>query len=71
MGQHKHNPTAILAKEGKLPPKEPKMGKPERRRFLREMMRQELIKMAMESKAQPKEAEGQPEETEDKAGAAE
>ena len=24
MGQHKYNQTAILAKEGKLPPKEPK-----------------------------------------------
>lgn len=24
MGQHKHNPTAIAAKEGKLPPKRPK-----------------------------------------------
>lgn len=24
MGQHKHNPVAIAAKEGKLPPKRPK-----------------------------------------------
>ena len=27
MGQHKHNPTAIAAKEGKLPPKTPKKSK--------------------------------------------
>ena len=30
MGQHKHNPTAIAAKEGKLPPKPPKMSTRER-----------------------------------------
>lgn len=29
MGQHKHNPTAIAAKEGKLPPKPKKKGKRE------------------------------------------
>lgn len=27
MGQHKHNPTAIAAKEGKLPPKPEKKSK--------------------------------------------
>ena len=27
MGQHKHNPTAIAAKRGKLPPKQPKKSK--------------------------------------------
>lgn len=30
MGQHKYNPTAIAAKEGKLPPKEKKLNKRER-----------------------------------------
>jgi len=30
MGQHKYNPTAIAAKEGKLPPKEKKLSKRER-----------------------------------------
>ena len=30
MGQHKYNPTAIAAKEGKLPPKEKKLSKHER-----------------------------------------
>ena len=29
MGQHKHNPTAILAKEGMLPPKDIQMSKRE------------------------------------------
>lgn len=29
MGQHKYNPTAIAAKEGKLPPKEKKLSKHE------------------------------------------
>lgn len=27
MGQHKHNPTAIAAKNGELPPKKPKPSK--------------------------------------------
>ena len=34
MGQHKHNPTAIAAKEGKLPPKPAKVSKREARRIL-------------------------------------
>lgn len=34
MGQHKYNPTAIAAKEGKLSPKEKKMSKRERDIFL-------------------------------------
>lgn len=34
MGQHKHNPTAIAAKNGELPPKPKKMGKSERDRLL-------------------------------------
>ena len=29
MGQHKHNPTALLAKEGMLPPKDIQMSKRE------------------------------------------
>lgn len=36
MGEHKRNPVAKLAKEGKLPPKGPKIGYPERRRRLQE-----------------------------------
>lgn len=34
MGQHKHNPTAIAAKNGELPPKPKKMGKRESERLL-------------------------------------
>lgn len=34
MGQHKHNPTAIAAKNGELPPKPKKMGKREAERML-------------------------------------
>ena len=33
MGQHKHNPTAIAAKNGELPPKHKKMSKRERERL--------------------------------------
>jgi hypothetical protein len=36
MGQHKHNQTAILAKEGKLPPKEKRMTRTEARRNVNE-----------------------------------
>lgn len=34
MGQHKHNPTAIKAQNGELPPKPKKMGKREADRQL-------------------------------------
>ncbi len=34
MGQHKHNPTAIAAKNGELPPKPKQMGKREAERLL-------------------------------------
>ena len=34
MGQHKHNPTAIAASKGELPPKPKKMGKREAERLL-------------------------------------
>lgn len=34
MGQHKHNPTAIAAKNGELPPKPKKLGKREAERWL-------------------------------------
>ena len=34
MGQHKHNPTAIAAAKGELPPKPKKMGKRETDRLL-------------------------------------
>ena len=34
MGQHKHNPTAIAAKNGEIPPKPKKIGKRESDRWL-------------------------------------
>lgn len=34
MGQHKHNPTAIAAKNGELPPKEKSIGKRKTERSL-------------------------------------
>jgi hypothetical protein len=34
MGQHKHNPTAIAAKNGEFPPKAQKMSKREAERLL-------------------------------------
>ena len=43
MGQHKHNPTAIAAKEGKLPPKPPKKSKKERDRELQAMVWQAMM----------------------------
>ena len=51
MGQHKHNKTAIAAKEGLLPPKEKGMTKAETKRYLQglvyEHMRQKSPVMAM------------------------
>lgn len=38
MGQHKHNPTAIAAKNGELQPKPPKMSKRERDAMLMAMI---------------------------------
>lgn len=38
MGHHKYNPTAIAAKEGKLPPKLPKKSKKEQERELSGMI---------------------------------
>lgn len=42
MGQHKHNPTAIAAKNGELPPKPKKMGKRDRDRLLMREIRREI-----------------------------
>lgn len=40
MGQHKHNPVALAAKRGELPPKPPKLSKREAERMLyAEMMK--------------------------------
>ena len=51
MGQHKHNPTAIAAKEGKLPPKPPKLSKAEYERELRGALWGALFKKAPQAAA--------------------
>ena len=38
MGEHKHNPTAIAAKNGELPPKKTKLSKREREALLTKMI---------------------------------
>jgi hypothetical protein len=38
MGQHKHNPTAIAAKNGELPPKPKRLSKRQRDRLLMKMI---------------------------------
>lgn len=42
MGQHKHNPTAIAAANGMLPPKPKKLDKRENERFLESMIWAEI-----------------------------
>ena len=44
MGQHKHNPTAIAAANGMLPPKPKKLDKRENERFLESMIWAEIYK---------------------------
>lgn len=42
MGQHKHNPTAIAKKEGKLPPKKPKWAEDELYKAMPEDLRKKV-----------------------------
>lgn len=49
MGQHKHNPTAIAAKKGELPPKPPKPGKRERDAMLHAEMIKALHKKGLDT----------------------
>lgn len=42
MGKHKHNPTAIAAENGMLPPKPKKLDKRESERFLESMILAEI-----------------------------
>ena len=52
MGEHKYNPNVQLAKEGKLPPREPRMSKAETNAWLRkkaiEYMRMKGLPIAHE-----------------------
>lgn len=43
MGQHKNNPTAIKAKEGKLHPKKRGPGKHDRDKFIRDLIWKRLF----------------------------
>jgi hypothetical protein len=43
MGQHKHNPTAIAAKNGELPPKPPKMTKREKERIIYSVIEEKMF----------------------------
>ena len=47
MGQHKTNPTAILAKEGKLPPKQKGMSKSEQIALVHKLFQKHLIQSIM------------------------
>ena len=49
MGQHKHNPTAIAAKNGELPPKPKKMGKREAERLMYAKCKEILYKPLIEA----------------------
>lgn len=54
MGQHKRNPIAIAAKNGELPPKEPKMSKAERDRILYAKCQEIMFRHVMSSPVKPK-----------------
>lgn len=43
MGEHKHNPTAIAAKNGELPPKKKPMGTVESREWVYEWIREHTL----------------------------
>lgn len=47
MGQHKSNPTAIAAKEGKLPPKPPALSKRERDEIAYQALKKALHKRGL------------------------
>lgn len=43
MGEHKHNPIAIAAKNGELPPKKKPMGTEESRELIRTWIREHTL----------------------------
>lgn len=57
MGQHKHNPTAIAAKNGELPPKPKQMGKREWERMLHAKCQEILYKPLVEAYENMKETD--------------
>lgn len=54
MGEHKHNPTAIAAREGKLPPKKKPISKREREHLVCVELHKRLGVAAVVSSAPPK-----------------
>lgn len=54
MGEHKHNPTAIAAREGKLPPKKKPISKRERDRLIYVELRKRMCPAAVVSHEPPK-----------------
>lgn len=54
MGEHKHNPTAIAAREGKLPPKKKPISKRERDRLIYVELHKRLGFAAVVSSTPPK-----------------
>ncbi len=48
MGEHKHNPTAVAAKNGELPPKKRPMGTAESREWVYTWMREQTLLPIME-----------------------
>ena len=54
MGEHKYNPTAIAARDGKLPPKKKKMSERERERFVCVELHKRLGVAAVVSSTPPK-----------------
>lgn len=48
MGEHKHNPIAIAAKNGELPPKKKTMGTEESRELIRAWIREHTLLLIIE-----------------------
>lgn len=46
MGQSKHNPIAVLAKQGLIPPKKPKISKKDLERIMMFKVHQQLLETA-------------------------
>lgn len=53
MGQHKYNPTAIAAKEGRIPPKPPKLSKAEKERAIYEALARAMQERLMKKEPAP------------------
>lgn len=52
MGEHKHNPTAIAAKKGELPPKKKPLGKRETMRIVEAKLQAIMYKPLAEAMAE-------------------